>query len=209
MGVKTIAVIGAGALGRSAALAAVAGGFRTMLKDVSLGKLNEALVWIEATLKEAELRGERESFAVDAAMALISTASNVEDAIRDADLIVETVADELEMKLELFTIFDKFAKPGAIFATTTAALSIADISDVVVQRERCLGMRFCGLEGREQRIELVKAAVTSEETLSACKEVAQRMARGVVVIHEGCDGNPDAVATNTAREKPPRLRRIG
>ena len=58
----------------------------------------------------------------------LSLAHTVEDAIRDADLIIETLPDEMEMQIELFTILDKFAKPNAIFAST-GLLSIAELAE--------------------------------------------------------------------------------
>jgi len=111
----------------------------------------------------------------------LETANNVEDAIREADLIVETVPEELEMKLELFTIFDKFAKPGAIFASTATKLSIADFSDVTVYRDRCVGMRFLEVDSAIYRIELIKTPHTSEETIAACLAVARRMKKEVLI----------------------------
>jgi 3-hydroxyacyl-CoA dehydrogenase len=70
------------------------------------------------------------------------TAHSVEQAVREADLIIEAVADELEMKLELFTIFDKFAKPAAIFASTTDSIRISDLADMTFCPECCIGMRL-------------------------------------------------------------------
>src|SRR5205807_7781599 len=88
--------------------------------------------------EEEVASGKVEPCARDKALSLITTAGDVKDAIRDAELIIETVPDELEMKLELFTIFDKFAKSGAIFASTATSLSITDFTDIVVSRERCI-----------------------------------------------------------------------
>ena len=118
------------------------------------------------------------------ALSLISTASNVEDAIRDADLIIEAVPEELEMKLELFTIFDKFAKTGAIFASNTSSLSITDFTDVTVSRDRCVGMHFFNPVPKMKLIELVRTPQTSDETVATCREVARRMGKEVVNVNE-------------------------
>ncbi len=114
MEVKTIAVIGAGTMGRGIAYAAAFGGYNTVLEDVSRHVLEQGIAWIRQSFEEGVARGKVEASVRDRALSLISTANNVEDAIRDADLIIEAVPEELEMKLELFTIFDKFAKTGAI-----------------------------------------------------------------------------------------------
>jgi 3-hydroxybutyryl-CoA dehydrogenase len=184
MDVKTIAVIGAGAAGQGVAYAAAFGGYTTVLEDISRETLDAAVAYIQRAFDEGMESGKVDTAVRERARMLISTATRVEDAIRDADLIVEAVADEMEMKLELFTIFDKFAKPGAIFASSTRTLSIAEISDVTVHRERCVGLRFFDPVPQTRSIEVIRTRFTSDETVAACRAVAHRMRKGAVVIEE-------------------------
>ena len=184
MEVKTIAVIGAGTMGRGIAYAAVCGGYSTVLEDISREMLAKGVASIRQAFDEGVTRGKLEPGARDKAMALISTSSKVEDAIRDADLIIEAVPEEMEMKLELFTIFDRFAKPGAIFASNTSSLSITEMSDVTVHRERCVGLRFFNSVPKMKLIELVRTAFTSDETVAACQVVGRRMGKEIVVLEE-------------------------
>jgi len=184
MEVKTIAVIGAGTTGRGIAYAAAFGGFDTVLEDVSRHVLEQSLAWIRQSFEEGVARGKVEASARDKALSLITTASTVEEAIRDADLIIEAVPEELEMKLELFTIFDRFGKAGAIFASNTSSLSITDFTDIIVSRDRCIGMRFFNPLLKMKVIELVRTPHTSDETVAACREVARRMGKEVVVVNE-------------------------
>jgi 3-hydroxyacyl-CoA dehydrogenase len=175
--VATIAVIGAGTEGRKIALAALRGGYRTILEDVSPEVLKIAHHWVVQCLRE-NLR-ETDAHSQPPEIKQFSIASNVSDAIREADLIIDAVADELEMKLELFTIFDKFAKPGAVFASATSAESIGDFSDVTVYRERCVGLRLISNSGA-QRMEIIRTPLTSDETVQACEEVARKMGLEIV-----------------------------
>jgi len=184
MDVKTIAVIGAGTMGRGIAYAAALGGFKTVLEDVSRQVLEQGLAWIRQSFEEGVARGKVEASVRDRALSLIATASTVEEAIREADLIIEAVPEELEMKLELFTIFDKFAKTGAIFASNTSSLSISDFTDVTVSRDRCIGMHFFNPVPKMKLIELVKTPLTSDETVATCREVARRMGKEIVVVNE-------------------------
>jgi 3-hydroxybutyryl-CoA dehydrogenase len=184
MDVKTIAVIGAGTMGRGIAYAAAFGGYQTVLEDISRPRLEEAIGWIRQSFEEGVVRGKVEAGVRDRALSLITTASNVEEAIRDADLIIEAVPEELEMKLELFTIFDKFAKTGAIFASNTSSLSITDFTDITVSRDRCVGMHFFNPVPKMKLIELVRTPHTSDETVAACREVAGRMGKEVVLVNE-------------------------
>src|ERR1700686_1752310 len=142
MDVKTIGVIGAGTMGRGIAYAAAFGGYNTVLEDGSRHVLEQGIAWIRQSFEEGVVRGKVEAGVRDKALSLISTASDVENAIRDAEVIIEAVPEELEMKLELFPIFDKFAKTGAIFASNPSSLSITDFTDVTVSRDRCIGMHF-------------------------------------------------------------------
>jgi len=88
------------------------------------------------------------------------------------------------MKLELFTIFDRFGKAGAIFASNTSSLSITDFTDITVSRDRCIGMRFFNPVPKMKVIELVRTPHTSDETVAACREVARRMGKEVVVVND-------------------------
>src|SRR5271170_2156205 len=184
MRVKTIAIIGAGGAGREIACASALGGFRTILEDVSDSVTTKSLGWIKSSFEENLKSGKLDPAAREAALLLISTSHTVDEAIRDADLIIETVSDELEMKLELFTIFDKFAKPKAIFASTTSSLSITDFSDIVIARDRCVGMRFLNDAPKTNLVEIVRTSHTSDETVATCVEVAHRMSKNTVVISE-------------------------
>jgi 3-hydroxybutyryl-CoA dehydrogenase len=175
MEIKTIAVVGSGNPGRRIACASCLGGFRTILEDISPAALEQGIGWIKQVLGERISRGEISISDRDGALRNLNTANSAEDASREADLIVETVSDEMEMKIELFTVFDKFAKPGAIFASTTTSLPITDLAAVTFRPERCIGMRFSTGAQTAGRLELIKGRETSEETVAACREVGRRM----------------------------------
>jgi 3-hydroxybutyryl-CoA dehydrogenase len=184
MEVKTIVVIGAGTMGRGVAYASALAGYRTVLEDISESTLEQATEWIRRALDEGVSKGKVDPVSRDAAMKHLTTAGKVENAIRDAELIIEAVPEEMEMKLELFAIFDKFAKANAIFASNTSSLSITEISDVTVYRERCVGMHFFNPVPKMKLIELVKTPFTSEDTVATCREVGRRMAKEVVVVRD-------------------------
>ena len=88
------------------------------------------------------------------------------------------------MKLELFTIFDKFAKPNAIFASNTSSLSISDFTDIVIARDRCIGMHFFNPVPKMRLVEIVRTPHTSDVTTDTCVAVAHRMHKETVIIQE-------------------------
>lgn len=184
MKVETIAVIGAAELGREIAQAALRGGFRVILEDISDTILEKAVAAIRENLAE-EVSAARIAAANRVqVLQQLSTADCVEDAVREADCIIETVADELEMKLELFTIFDKFAKPGAILASTTPSLAIDDLADMTFCADRCVGMRFTHAAENDGRLQLVRGRGTSAETMEACHEMARRMGLRIIELRD-------------------------
>src|SRR5215831_6502801 len=184
MDVKTIAVIGAGTMGRGIAYAAASGGYQTVLEDISSRVLEQATSWIGQSFEEGVSRGKVAAAVRDKALSLLSTATDVKDAIRDAELIIEAVPEELETKLELFAILDKFAKIGAILASNTSSLSIAEFTGTIDSRDRCIGMHFFNPVPKMKLIELVRTPHTSEETVATCREVARRMGKEVVLVNE-------------------------
>jgi 3-hydroxybutyryl-CoA dehydrogenase len=184
MDVKTIGVIGAGTMGRGIAYAAAVGGYRTILEDVMPETLAEGMAWIRQSLDEGVQRGKLEASARDAALTRIETSSSVENVCREADLLIEAVPEDMELKLELFTLFDKFAKPKAVLASNTSSLSVAEMAEMTYRPELCVGMHFFNPVPKMKLIEIVKAPKTSDETIAMCREVGVRMGKEVVVVKE-------------------------
>ena len=184
MDVKTIGVIGAGTMGRGIAYAAALGGYRTILEDVMPEMLINAKAWIAHTFDEGIKRGKLTSEAASAAISRIATSSSVEDVCREADFLIEAVPEEMELKLELFTLFDKFAKPNAVLASNTSSLSITEMAEMTYRPELCVGLHFFNPVPKMRLIEVVRAPKTSDETIGACREVGSRMGKEVVVVRE-------------------------
>jgi 3-hydroxybutyryl-CoA dehydrogenase len=181
MPVNRIAVIGAGDVGRAIACLAVLGGFETILEDIREQALEDGMKWIRRTIDEAVERGRLSIEQARRAMARLRGAGRVEEAA-DADLVIEAGPDEMELKIELFGMLDKFARAETILATTSRSLPIAEMAEVTQRPERCIGMWFSGPVMEAGRLELIRASETSEDTLEACRVVGRRMGRELVVV---------------------------
>lgn len=184
MDVKTIAVIGAGTMGRGIAYAAAFGGYRTILEDVSSAMLEQGTAWIRGSLEEGIARGKVTPQQKEQTLALLATARSVEDACREADLVIEAVPEEMELKIEIFTLLDKFAKPGAIFASNTSSLAITEMAAVTFRPEKCAGMHFFNPVPKMKLLEIVRALETSADTIETCRAAGRRMGKEVVVVRE-------------------------
>jgi 3-hydroxybutyryl-CoA dehydrogenase len=183
--IRTIAVIGAGTLGRGIAHASALGGFRTILEDILPASLRGAAQEIREHLARAASHGAVSQADAEAAFSRLEYASTVEQAAREADLVIEAVPDELESKTEIFTLLDKICRPSTILASNTSTLSVAEIASVTYRAPRVLGMRFVDPVSDMALLQLVRAPATDQETIAACAEVGRRMGKEVVVI---CDG---------------------
>jgi len=182
--VRTIAVIGAGIMGRGIAHAAALGGYRTILEDILPASLRKAESEIRANLEKAVELGKVKKEEAEAARARIEFAGTVEEAARAADLVIEAVPEEMESKIEIFTLLDKICRPGTIIASNTSALSITEIASVTYRAPKCLGMHFFNPVHKMKLLEVVRALETDEETLATAIAVGQRMGKEVVVVKE-------------------------
>src|SRR6202020_2559533 len=112
--IRTIAVIGAGAIGRGIAHASALGGYRTILEDILPGSLRTAAAEMRDYLAKATALGTVSKADADAAFQRLEYASTVEHAAREADLVIESVPEEMESKTEIFSLLDKICKPATI-----------------------------------------------------------------------------------------------
>jgi 3-hydroxybutyryl-CoA dehydrogenase len=182
--IKTIAVIGAGIMGRGIAHVAALGGYRTVLEDLIPGALRKAEGDIHANLDKAVELKKVSSADAEAALKRLEYAGSVEEAAREADLVIEAVPEEMESKIEIFTLLDKICRPGTILASNTSSLSITEIASVTYRAKKCVGMHFFNPVHKMKLLEVVRALETEEETISAAADVGRRMGKEVVVIRE-------------------------
>jgi len=182
--IRTIAVIGAGIMGRGIAHAAALGGFRTILEDILPSALRRAETEIRSNLDKAVQIGKVSSIDAKAAFSRLEYAGTVEDAAREAELVIEAVPEELESKIEIFTLLDKICRPGTILASNTSSLSLSEIAAVTYRAPKIVGMHFFNPVHKMKLIEVVRALETDDDTLATAVAVGKRMGKEVVVIKE-------------------------
>src|SRR5512135_1236359 len=182
--IKTVAVIGAGIMGRGIAHVAALGGYRTILEDILPASLRKAEGEIRGNLDKAIELGKVAKADADAAFARLEYASSVEEAAREDDLVIEAVPEEMESKIEIFTLLDKICRPTTILASNTSSLSVTEIASVTYRAKKCLGMHFFNPVHKMKLLEIVRALETDEDTIATAAEVGRRMGKEVVVIKE-------------------------
>jgi 3-hydroxybutyryl-CoA dehydrogenase len=184
MEIKTIGVIGAGTIGPGIAYVAALAGYETILQSVSPELLEEGVVFIRHTLDADVAAGIITPKESAVAAANLEISRSVEDVCRQADLLIDATQEELEVKLEIFTLFDKFARPDAILASSSLTIPISDLVEITFRAENCVGLLFGTWAQRSKALEIIRAAETSEATVKTCVDMAWRMRREAVVIQE-------------------------
>ena len=184
MQVRTVAVVGAGIRGRGIAQLAALGGYRTILEDLLPNALRRAQEEIRNHLDRSVDRGEVSAAQAGAAFGRLEYAGSVEDAAREADLVIEAVPEELESKLEIFTLLDKICRPHTILVSNTSSLSVTEIARVTYRAATCVGMRFAEPDQKTRRLEVVRALETDKDTVTVALEVAKRMVGEAVLVED-------------------------
>ncbi len=184
MTVQTIAVLGAGIMGRGIAYASALGGYRTVLQDTSDGAIEQALAEITALLEKGAATGKVPEAEAVAARRRLATARTLEEAAREADLVIEAAPERLELKVAMFAALDRATRPAAVLASNTSALSISELAAATRRPQKVVGMHFFNPVHRMKLLEVVKGLETGDDTVATALMVGERMGKEGVVVRE-------------------------
>ena len=163
--IARVAIIGAGQAGRRFALRCATAGFKVVLEDVMPANLRRA----QAEFTDLSGRGVRGS---------MEFALTVEDAVREADLAIDCVPDELESKLEIFCLLDRMSPPRTVLATPTTRMSIADLASCTYRPEKCVAIAHEAATLGEEvsgEVRLLTTSRTSAETVLLLRRFWSRL----------------------------------
>ena len=184
MSIQTIAVLGAGIMGRGIAYVAALGGYSTVLQDTNREQLEQGVNEVSAILEKGVAVGKvSESDALDARKRLRAV-SSLDEAARGADLVIEAVPERIELKIELFAQLDRVAPAHAVLASNTSSLSITEMAAATCRAPQVVGLHFFNPVHRMKLLEIVRALETSPSTLQLCEEVGRRMGKECVTVRE-------------------------
>jgi len=184
MEVKTIAVIGAGTLGRGIAQAAALAGYRTILEDLLPSSLRRAESEIRTELEQEFEQGTLGATERTAALGRLHYADGIDEAVAEADMVMEAVPEEIDSKLEIFTTLDKMAPPRTIIASVTASLSLTELAGMTYRARRCVGMHFTHPVSGMKLLEVIRGLETDDESVAAAVTVARRLGKEPIVVRE-------------------------
>lgn len=184
MRIETVAVLGAGTMGRGIAHAAMTAGLATRLYDVAPAALDGALTEIRRILAKSVDRGSTTAADADAALGRLETTTDLAAAVAGAGLVIEAAPERMDLKIALVAEVERLAPAAALIATNTSALSITEIAGSLRDPGRVAGMHFFNPVHRMSLVEIVRALDTRPETLDGITRVAQHMRKDTVLVRE-------------------------
>jgi 3-hydroxybutyryl-CoA dehydrogenase len=178
---ESIAVVGAGKIGRALARRAALAGFHVILQDLFPTSLAAARQEIRQSLDNAVRSGLLTGSAAEEAYGRIDCANRIEDAVRQARIVMETGPDEQESKLEMFCLLDRICLPNTVVVSNCHAL---DLTDTAAKAESIVGMYFSGGEDASAQAEIHCSIYTSQRALDVAIHLAERMASGYRITRD-------------------------
>jgi len=193
--VKTIGMMGGGVMGGGIAQVLAVGGYRLIVRDLTqelLDKTRATIVDGRFGLKAGVQRGKLSEEEMEAALARIGFTTEMAD-LRDVDLLIEAIPEDLELKRKVFAELDNLIRPEAIFATNTSGFAIADINQAVSRKDRFAGMHWFSPVPAMKLVEVIYSLETSEDAI-ACIEAAGAKAGKVTIRVKDAPGKYGFIA---------------
>jgi 3-hydroxyacyl-CoA dehydrogenase len=184
--VRRIGVIGAGTMGGGISMNFLSAGIPVTLVEMSQEALDRGTALMRGNYDASAARGRLTGEQVDNAMALLSPTVDL-DALRDCDLIIEAVYEDMDVKKDVFGRVDTIAKPGAILASNTSYLDIDEIAASISRPGDVIGMHFFSPANIMKLLEIVRGKKTAPEVLLTATQIGKRIKK-VPVIAGVCEG---------------------
>lgn len=181
---EQITVVGAGVMGKGIAYACAISGYKVFVNDINDEILAKAKQDINQLLDESLAKGFINQEVYEQSHAQLNYDVNLEQAAKDADLVIEAVLEKMDLKVEVFKQLDQICRPDTILATNTSTMSPTEIGAQTSRPDKVAAMHFFNPVHKMKLIELIRGLDTSDETISKIKEVAKRLKKEVVEVNE-------------------------
>ena len=182
--IQGIAVLGAGTMGHGIAQGAAMAGYATRMFDISTEAVEAGMSRIRGNLDKGVARGKVTAEARDAALANVTTSTDLADAVPGVGMIIEATPENLDLKKKLFASVSALASPTAIIASNTSSLSLTEIAASAVTPEHVIGMHFFNPVHIMKLLEIVRAEQTADIIVEITRGVGARMGREIIVVND-------------------------
>lgn len=181
--IEMAVVVGAGTMGHGIAQVLAQAGIQTTLVDVEQDFVTKGLARIRGNLDLGVQKGKVTAAARDEAISRLH-GSTSREVLSGADLLVEAIPEDMKLKRELFADADRRMPAGAMLASNTSSLSITEIAATTRRPDSVVGLHFFNPVHIMKLLEIVKGALTSEETLARARALAERLGKTVIVAND-------------------------
>lgn len=181
---ERLVVVGSGVMGRGIAYVAAVGGFDVKLVDVKQEQLISAEQELERIFDKGVQQNKITNSGKTAAQARLEFESDLGKAVVDANLVIEAVPENINIKKSVFETIDKHALNNCTFATNTSTMSPTEIGSYTKQPQRVIAMHFFNPVHKMPLVEIVRGLETTDETVNVAKETAKKMGKETVVVNE-------------------------
>ncbi|WP_049923735.1 3-hydroxyacyl-CoA dehydrogenase/enoyl-CoA hydratase family protein [Halopiger djelfimassiliensis] len=186
--INTVAVLGAGNMGHGIAEVAAMAGYDVNMRDIKEEFVQNGYEQIEWSLNKLAENDQLSQEEADAALERVTPLVDMEEAVGNADFVIEAVPEQMEIKKDVYGELEEHAADDAVFATNTSSLSITELAEVTERPEQFCGMHFFNPPVRMQLVEVIAGAETAEETLELTAELAEDMGKTPVRVHKDSPG---------------------
>jgi len=187
--IRKIAVLGAGLMGHGIAqVAAQVGKYEVNLRDVEQRFIDNGRSMIKDSLQRFVKKGQLSEAEMNAILGRIHPTLDIKQAVADADLIIEAVPENIDLKKATFGDVDSYAPPHAIIASNTSSVSITEMASATKRPEKVCGMHFFNPPQLMKLIEIIKGARTSDDTVKIILTVAKKMEKETVLVKKDSPG---------------------
>ncbi|AKM20604.1 3-hydroxybutyryl-CoA dehydrogenase [Geobacillus stearothermophilus] len=183
MDVKTIMVVGAGQMGSGIAQVCAVAGYDVLLYDISEAQLDKGLATIDKLLGRQVEKGKMTAEAKDAALSRLVRSTDLRDAAK-ADLIIEAVVENMDVKTKLFAELDEIARPEAILASNTSSLPITEIAAATKRPENVIGMHFMNPVPVMKLVEIIRGLATADDVYETIEAVTRKLGKVPVEVND-------------------------
>jgi 3-hydroxybutyryl-CoA dehydrogenase len=190
MTVQNVAVIGAGTMGNGIAHVFAQFSYPTMLVDIKQEFLERALNTISTNLDRQIKKGTLTPEQKAQTLQRISVSTDLATAVKDADLVIEAVNENFELKQSIFRALDEHTKPTAILASNTSSISLTKIAACTKRPAQVIGMHFMNPVPVMKLVEVIRALQTSDETFSVIESTAKAIGK----VPVSCNDYPGFVS---------------
>lgn len=181
---QNVTVIGAGTMGNGIAHVFAQSGYNVTLVDIDKEYLERALATIEKNLGRQVKKEIITDAEMKATLERVTTATDVAEGVKNADLVVEAVNENADLKTKLFQTFDKETKAECILASNTSSISLTELAAVTERPEKVIGMHFFNPVPVMKLVEVVRGISTSDETASAIMDLASKLGKTPVEVND-------------------------